>query len=101
MVKSSPATTQGRPPIRAAPTTKLVGRKDCEATALVELGFAGGLTDFVPALRVDELFHALAHREPAARVLALDGLLAAELLRETAARLDLVGFVLPAHGGGR
>ena len=96
-VKSSPSTITGRPSILARPMTQLEGVSLVSCLGLVVLGLAGDGADLVEAARVDQPVDALAHREPAAVVLALDLVGAAHLARHALARPQLVQFALPAH----
>ena len=64
----------------------------------VDLGEPRRVAVLPEALGVDEPVDPLAHGPAPARVLLVDRLLAAELPREPAPRLDLVDLVLPAHG---
>ena len=70
-VKSSPSTTTGRPSSLARPITQLAGVSVVQVVCGVVLGLAGDGADLVEAAGVDQAVDALAHREPAAVVLAL------------------------------
>ena len=63
---------------------------------LVVLGLAGHRAELVERAGIEHLVDALAHREPATGVLALDTILAAHLLCDALALGELVEFPLPA-----
>jgi hypothetical protein len=61
------------------------------------LGLAGDGADLVEASRIDEERNALAHCQPAARMLAFDLVGAAHFAREAFAAHELIEFGLPVH----
>src|SRR5690606_16158154 len=61
------------------------------------LGAAGDRADLAEAARVQQAVHALADRQPAAIMLAVDGGRAAQVGGRAAAALDLVGLLAPGH----
>src|SRR5439155_677207 len=74
-------------------------RERLEVVGRVVGGLAGDLADLVEGAGIDELGDALADGHPAARVLALHALRAAELLGEALAAPQLVHLRLPGHRG--
>ena len=72
-------------------------RERGEVAGGIVLGLAGDGADLVEASRIDEERNALAHRQPATIVLALDLVGAAHLAREAFAAHQLIEFGLPVH----
>ena len=100
-VKSSPATTTGRPSTVPRPNTQLAGMNATISPAVgVVRRLAGGGADLVEAAGVQHAVDALAHGEAAALVLARDALGAAHLLRQRDARAQFGEFRFPADRRG-
>jgi hypothetical protein len=68
---------------------------------LVVTGFAGELADFLEGAGVEQPRDALAHRELALGVVALDRRGAAALLGECPPAMNFLDFRFPAHGSSR
>jgi hypothetical protein len=73
------------------------GRERGELPGLVVLGLAGDGSDLVKAFPIDQAVDALAHREPAAVVLALHLVRPAHLARHALALSQFVELALPTH----
>ncbi len=96
-VKSSPTTTTGRPSMRPRPKTQLAGVTPLSRAVCVVFADTRQRADLVEAVGVDQLVDALAHRQPAGVVLALDLVGTAHLLGQGGAAFELFEFGLPGH----
>ena len=81
----------------AAADHAICRRQVGQVARCIVLAEAGDGAELVKAVRVEQLVDALAHREPAAVVLALDLVGAAHLPRECLALAQFVKFGLPVH----
>ena len=87
-----------RPAVDRGATHDAIGRRELGQLVVgVVFGLAGDGADLVEAAFVDQPVDALAHRQPAAVVLALDLVGPAHLARHAFARAQFVEFRLPAH----
>ena len=92
-----------RPPVDTSAPVNEVGRREVDELARARIfSFtvfrpARQAADFVERARIEQPVDALAHRQLAAVVLALDLVRPAHLLRERLAPAQLLDFLFPAH----
>ena len=96
-VKSSPTTTTGRPSMRPRPNTQLAGVTPFSAPLRVVLADARQCAHLVEAAVVEQPIDALAHRQPAGIVLALDLVGPTHLRGHRLASGQFLEFGLPGH----
>ena len=83
--------------MRPRPITKLLGVNSTERAVLAVAALAGQRADLVERARVEQRVDALAHRQLAPGVLALDLLRATHGVGQRLAPMQLVDVVLPGH----